>query len=319
MNPRIIDFGHGISAIDSAYVRVGLDAIHLVVENGKAAIVDTGTANSVPHVLRALKQKGLAETDVEFVILTHVHLDHAGGTGELMRHLPSARVVVHPRGARHMADPGKLVAGAAAVYGKEEVHKSYGEILPVDAGRIIEAPDEFSLSLNGRPFLFLDTPGHARHHNAIFDERSRAFFTGDIFGISYRELDVDGMEFVFPTTSPVQFDPVAAHASIERLMRFRPVQAFLTHYSRITHLSRHAATLHEFIDEHVALAEHARSAGENRHGILLDALTAAFLDRVKGHGCKLSDREIHAILGMDIELNVQGLEAWLDSRPPSPG
>lgn len=215
MNPRVIDFDHGISAIDSGYVRGGLDAIHLIVENGRAAIVDTGTTNSVPHVLKALKQKGLAEAD--------------------------------------------------------------------------------------------------------FDERSRSFFTGDIFGISYRELDVDGMEFVFPTTSPVQFDPVAAHASIDRLMGYRPVFAYLTHYSRITHLARHAATLHEFIDEHVTLAERAHAAGENRHGILREQLVAAFIRRVRNHGGKLSDNEVRTVLEMDIELNAQGLEVWLDSRASSSG
>lgn len=314
MNPHVIDFDHGISAVDSAYVRTGLDAIHLIVEGGKAAIVDTGTANSVPHVLRALKQKGVAEADVDYVFLTHVHLDHAGGTGELIRHLPNARVVVHPRGARHIVDPGKLVAGTVAVYGEEAVRKSYGKILPVDAGRIIEAPDGFSLALNGRPFLFLDTPGHARHHNAIFDERSRSFFTGDIFGVSYRELDVDGMEFIFPATTPVHFDPVAAHASIERLMSYRPVYAFLTHFSRITHLPRHAATLHELIDRYVKLAGNVHSAGTDRHRILREKLTEALVRRVENHGCKLPETEVRVLLEMDIEVNTQGLEVWLDSR-----
>src|SRR5690606_24907183 len=110
---------------------------------------------------------------------------------------------VHPRGARHMADPSRLIASATTVYGETEFNRLYGTIRPVDPHRIITAPDGFTLDFNGRPLVFFDTPGHARHHYCVFDQKSQSVFTGDTFGISYREFDVEGMEFVFPATTPV--------------------------------------------------------------------------------------------------------------------
>ena len=200
-----------------------------------------------------------------YIFLTHIHLDHAGGASECMRRFPNAKLVVHPRGARHMADPTRLVAGATAVYGEAEFKRVYGEIHAIDADRIIEAPDDFRMDLNGRPLLFLDTPGHARHHYSIYDERSNAFFTGDTFGVSYRDFDVDGMEFIFPTTTPVQFDPIAAHASLDRIMSYNPQHVFLTHYSRIGHLTQHAESMHSLINSFVEISEQANKDNTDRH------------------------------------------------------
>ena len=212
------DLGHGISAIDTGYVRPRFDASHLVVENGRAAFVDVGTTHSAPGLLTALEAQGLPPGAVDYVIVTHVHLDHAGGAGEMMRRLPQARLVVHPRGAWHMVDPSKLWAGASAVFGKEFVLRSYGAPVPVDASRVVEATDGFTLELGGRPLRFLDTPGHARHHFCVWDETSRSMFTGDTFGLSYRELASARGAFVLPTTTPVQFEPEALLASIDRLV-----------------------------------------------------------------------------------------------------
>lgn len=309
--PKVTSYGHGISAIDADYLRPGLAAIHLIVEGNKAALVDSGTSSSVPAVLQALEAKNLDLADVDYLFLTHIHLDHAGGAGEFMYRLPNAKLVVHPRGARHMADPARLVASAKEVYGEAEFNRLYGTIRPVDAARIIEASDGFTLDFNGRPLLFLDTPGHARHHYCIFDRENRLFFTGDTFGLSYREFDVNGMEFVFPTTTPVQFDPVAAHASVERIMSYDPVYAFLTHYGRIGHLSTHAAELHGLIDAHVAIARKLRNAPD-RHAILVKELQELLLQRILAHGCQLPREEICELLGLDVGLNAQGLEHWLD-------
>jgi glyoxylase-like metal-dependent hydrolase (beta-lactamase superfamily II) len=308
---RVIPYGNGISAIDAGYLRPGLAAIHLIVEGNKAALVDSGTSSSVPAVLQALQAKNLGAGDVDYLFLTHIHLDHAGGAGEFMYRLPNAKLVVHPRGARHMADPARLVASAKTVYGEAEFERMYGTIRPVDAERIIEAPDGFTLDFNGRPLLFLDTPGHARHHYCIFDRKNRLFFTGDTFGLSYREFDVDGMEFVFPTTTPVQFDPVAAHASLERIMSYEPAYAFLTHYGRISHLPVHAAELHGLIDAHVAIAKKLRNAPD-RHAILVKEIQELLLQRILAHGCKLPREEICELLSLDVGLNAQGLEHWLD-------
>lgn len=309
-------YEHGIYAIDSGYQRPQLDAIHLIVEGGHAALVDTGVSHSVPRVLDALEAVGVSRASVQFIFLTHVHLDHAGGAGALAQRLPRARVVVHPRGLRHMAEPEKLIAGTMAVYGEAEFQRHYGEVVPIPRERLVEAADGSSFQLNGRPFVFLDTPGHARHHHCIWDAKSRSFFTGDTFGISYREFDVDGREFVFPTSTPSQFDPDAAHTSIDRLMQHQPRYAFLTHYSRIGHLPQHAAELHHLLDAYVELA--ARCDGPDRHRLLVERMEGLLVGRVLRHGCPLPENRVRQLLAMDIELNVQGIEIWLDTARTRP-
>lgn len=313
------DYDCGITAIDAHYVRPGLAAIHLMEEGGRAAFIDTGTSHSVPGVLAVLRRKAIPLENVDYVIVTHVHLDHAGGAGALMAHLPNARLVVHPRGARHMIDPSRLVAGAATVYGEDGMDRLFGRIVPVPAERVIEAPDGFSLSLNGRPLLFLDTPGHARHHFCIYDENSRGVFTGDTFGISYREFDVAGREFIFPTTTPVQFEPEAAHASIDRLMELKPVHMYLTHYGQVSRPEQLAVELHRTLDDFVGLAESVRQAGELRHRLLTEKLGKYLLEQLAAHGCRLTGQQALALLAGDVELNAQGLEIWLDNAADSGG
>ncbi|MEY3123444.1 MAG: hypothetical protein RI993_2269 [Pseudomonadota bacterium] len=309
--PAITDYATGISVIDAQYHRPGRAAIHLLVENGVAALIDTGTRFSVPGVMAVLAQKNIAPEQVAYVFLTHIHLDHAGGASEFMHQLPNAQLVVHPRGAAHMINPVKLVAGVMAVYGEAAFRRMYGEIEPIAAERVIEAPDGTIIELGGRPLLLLDTPGHARHHYCIHDACSESIFSGDTFGVSYRELDVDGLEFVFPTTSPVQFDPQAAHASVDRLMALQPRQAFLTHFGRIRHLEHHAVQMHELIDAFVEIARKASTHPE-RHTSMVEALNALLLQKLTVHGCTLSTAAITSLLKTDIELNAQGLAIWLD-------
>jgi glyoxylase-like metal-dependent hydrolase (beta-lactamase superfamily II) len=305
------DFGHGISAIDTGFFRPQFDASHLIVENGRAAFVDTGTNYSVPRLLDALRDKQLGVEAVDYVILTHVHLDHAGGAGLLMRELPNARAVIHPRGVRHMVDPSALIAGATAVYGAEEIRRSYGELVPIPAGRIDTAGDGHVIDLAGRRLRCLDTPGHARHHICIHDERSQAFFTGDTFGLSYREFDTGKGAFILPTSTPVQFEPEALHASIDRMLGFEPRQMFLTHYSRVTDVERLADDLHVQIDAMAAIAR-ARAAVPDRHAGIADDLAGMFIGRARAHGCTFGAERVRELLAMDIELNTQGLEVWLE-------
>ncbi len=309
--PRVLDYEHSISAIDAHYQRPGLAAFYLLIEGKRAAFIDTGTSRSVPDALEVLRLKGLAPEDVAYVIPTHVHLDHAGGAGELMRRCPNARLVAHPRGARHLIDPTKLIAGVTAVYGPGAVARDFGTIVPVDAERVIEAPDDFTLDLNGRTLRFLDTPGHARHHFCVWDERSRGLFTGDTFGLSYRELDTDKGPFVFPTTTPVQFEPEALHASIDRLLQLHPQYLYLTHFGRIAQIERAATQMHELIDAFVAMAKAGRDM-QNRHARLIQGQRDILLPRLRAHGCRLSDAEIDKLLALDYELNAQGVEVWLD-------
>ncbi|WP_028917542.1 MBL fold metallo-hydrolase [Pseudoxanthomonas sp. J35] len=302
---------HGIYTIDTDYVRPGFDAAYLVTENGRGAFIDCGTNHSVPHLLRALDAAGLAPADVDWLVLTHAHLDHAGGAGLLMRQLPNARLVAHPRAAPHMIDPAKLVAGATAVYGEAAFARHYGELVPVPAGRVVMADDGHVVDLAGRPLLCIDTPGHARHHLCVWDARSRSWFTGDTFGLSYRELDSGRGAFIIPTSSPVQFEPEAMQASIKRMMARAPLAMYLTHYGRVEDVARLAAEMHEQVDAMVSLAQ-ACDGGADRHRALVAALSEYYLERAQAHGCALDDTAVLRVLEMDIELNAQGLEIWLD-------
>ncbi|MBS7458197.1 MBL fold metallo-hydrolase [Coralloluteibacterium stylophorae] len=307
---------HGIHLIDTLYQQPRFCAAYLIAERGRAAFVDTGTAHSLPQHLAALEDAGLGVEDVDWVILTHVHLDHAGGAGALMRVLPNARLVVHPRGAPHMVDPARLIAGATAVYGEAEMARSYGEILPVEAGRVVEAPDGHVVELAGRRLECLDTPGHARHHLCVWDAASRSVFSGDTFGLSYREFDLaDGTPWVMPTSSPVQFEPEALVASIRRILALDPGSVYVTHYGRVGDVRRLAGELVGQVEAMAALARRidaeTGSVGE-RHARLKAALAALYLDRLGAHGSTLDADAIDAQIAGDIELNAQGLGVWLD-------
>jgi glyoxylase-like metal-dependent hydrolase (beta-lactamase superfamily II) len=305
------DLGHGVSAIDTGFMRPLFDASHLLVEGGRAAFVDVGTSYSVPRLLAALGAKGLAPEAVDYVIVTHVHLDHAGGAGALLQQLPGARLVVHPRGARHMIDPAKLWAGATAVYGEEAMRRNYGALVAVDPARVVEAPDGFTLELAGRPLVFLDTPGHARHHFCVWDAASRSMFSGDTFGLAYPELASERGAFVVPTTTPVQFEPEALVASIDRLVGYRPQAMLLTHYSRVTEVERLAADQRRGIGELVALGR-AADGRRDRAARLRAGVEELFLGWASDHGTPLARDRVRELLALDIELNAQGLEAWLD-------
>ena len=309
--PAIEALGHGIHAIDTGFVRPYFDESHLVVERGRAAFVDVGTNFSVPGLLAALSGLGLAHEAVDYVIVTHVHLDHAGGAGEMMRLLPHAKLVVHPRGARHMIDPRRLWAGATAVYGDEVMRRNYGTLVPVDGARVIEAPDGLTIELGGRPLRFLDTPGHARHHFCVWDEASRSMFTGDTFGLAYRELASDRGRFVMPTTTPVQFEPEALVASIDRLVGHEPQAMLLTHYSRVTEIERLAGELRHQIGELATLGL-AADGTPDRAARLRQGVRELVHGWVQDHGTPLPLPAVDALLDVDIELNAQGLEAWLD-------
>jgi glyoxylase-like metal-dependent hydrolase (beta-lactamase superfamily II) len=302
---------HGIHTIDTGFHRPHFDAAYLLVERDRGAFIDCGTNHSVPRLLAALQAAGLSPSNVDWLILTHVHLDHAGGAGELMAALPNARLVVHPRGARHMIDPSRLWAGASAVYGEAVMERDYGRLRPVPAERVVEAPDGHVVDLAGRELLCLDTPGHARHHNALWDPASASCFTGDTFGLSYREFDTAHGAFIVPTTTPVQFDPEALHASIDRLCSLQPKALYPTHYGRIEDVRRLADDMHEQIDAVAAIAL-ACDGHKDRHAAIARGLEALFARRASRHGWKGSRDRLRELLGGDIELNTQGLEVWLD-------
>lgn len=300
----------GITAIDTEYARPLQDASHLIVEGGRAAFVDTGTNDSVPLLVDALHQQDLDVADVDFVFLTHIHLDHAGGAGLLMQQLPEARCVIHPRGARHMMDPARLVAGTEAVYGVEKTRQMYGEIQAIDESRVLIAGDEQWFDLSGRKMQTLYTEGHALHHYSLNDPISRGVFTGDSFGVSYRELDTAAGEMIFPTSTPTHFDPDAAHVSVDRIMGCKPKQLYLTHYSRVRDLDRLAADMHAGIDAYAAMAIENKDA-DDLHAAIEPSMSDYLTTRARAHGYKGDNAALQSILEIDVRLNTMGLISWL--------
>jgi glyoxylase-like metal-dependent hydrolase (beta-lactamase superfamily II) len=307
---ELIKYTDGISAIDTHYVRPALDASHLIIENGRAAFVDTGPAPAVPRLLAALQQQGLTPDSVDWILLTHIHLDHAGGAGALLEHLPNARVVVHPRGVDHLVEPTRLIVATRAVYGDALYERLYGEIRPMPRARVVAAEDGERFELAGRGLRGYYTPGHALHHQVYQDERSGGVFTGDTFGISYREFDVDGRAFILPTTTPTQFDPQQLLASIDRVLALQPPAVYLTHFGRVTDVARLGAELKAAVERYVSIAR--RHAGRDDALAAMAADIASYtFDALDQHGDRTSDTLRRRGLDADIRLNAAGLAAWV--------
>ena len=305
---NLMNIVDGISVIDSEYYSKDFAAIYLLKQKNKVIIIETGTNYSVPHVKEALSQVGLSFSDVSYVIPTHVHLDHAGGAGLLMMQCQNAALVVHPRGARHLIDPSKLVAGAKAVYGENKFKEYYGEIFPIDANRVIQADDNFILDFDGRELRFIDTPGHARHHFCIWDKATKSMFTGDTFGISYRDLDHQDELYILPSTSPVQFDPEALIQSINRIMEFKPERVCLTHFSAIKPTKKATNKLIESIHFVSNLA--IKYADKNdSESIIYTKMMDYFLEGLNEIGFQNNDYAKDR-LSLDVLINTQGLIYW---------
>lgn len=314
-SPRLLHHPDGITAVDAEYVRPGHAASHLIIDNGRAAFVDVGTHFSVPYLLAALRQKGLTPDQVDYLLITHVHLDHAGGAGELLAALPKAVALLHPRGAPHMIDPTALIEGSKQVYGAL-FNSLYGQIVPMPAERVRTVQDGERITLGQRELLLLHTPGHALHHYAIVDEAHRSIFAGDTFGISYREADTAAGAFIIPTTTPTQFDPEQLIASIERLESYRPEAIYLMHYSRVTGIAALAAELKDQIRELTKIALAADGQPDAKEQIR-EGMWQMWRQRLTRHGLDLPEPQQREVFAGDLELNAQGVVAWLERRRKS--
>jgi len=313
--PHYKEVADGIYCIDAGLYRPGLAACYLMRAGDRLAFVETGTARSVPRLLAVVSALGLGPEAVDYVIPTHVHLDHAGGAGDLMARCPNARLVIHPKGATHMIDPSKLVAGATAVYGEEEFARHFGTLVPIPAERVILAEDPMTIDLEGRALTFIATPGHANHHGCIFDERTQGWFTGDTFGIVYPDLHMPGGPFLFAPTTPVAFDPDVWQESLDRLMGFHPQAVYLTHYGPVDNPQALEEELRRSIRDLTALALAEEGKGQaGRSERLQQGVAELLLTRVRDQGCTLDERRMREVLDVDIALNAQGLEVWLARR-----
>ncbi len=307
------EYSGGVLCVDSGFLRDRMASCYLVESDSEVAIIETGTNTSVQRLVEVIKRRGWGKSAVRYVIVTHVHLDHAGGAGGLMREFPEATFLVHPRGAAHMIDPSRLEASVRRVYGDATFDASYGSLIPIDEKRVRQMDDGDSLELGNRVLSFMDTPGHARHHFCIWDDKTRGWFSGDTFGLSYRELDTGKGAYVFPTTTPIEFDPEALKDSISRLLEKDPTYMYLTHYGRVEGIAALAAQLIPAIDAVVEIAERHKHRDDRSRRFKQD-FSNWLTGSIRAHGVTLDEPALQNLLLPDIELNTQGVEVWLSRR-----
>ena len=281
----------------------------------RLAFVDTGTARTVPTLLAVIADLGLGPEHVDYVIPTHVHLDHGGGSGDLMAACPGARLVVHPKGAPHLIDPSRLIAGATAVYGEEGFARDFGGLTPVPEERITLASDGLEIDLAGRTLTFLDTPGHANHHGCVFDARTaRLLHRGHLRhllpGVRHRARTLDLRPHHPGRLRPggLAGEPGPAHGPRAQGHVPHPLRPGGRPETLVEALRRSIQD-----QAALALAEEGRDDPE-RPARLKSAVTAHLLESAKGHGVALSEAAIAGLLAVDTELNAQGLEVWLKRR-----
>lgn len=285
---------------------------HFIVDHGRAAIIDPGSNTPVTSILSALACLDIVPETVEWVISTHLHLGNAEDMGSLMRALPCARMATHSDTVRHIAPQSQLEEKCVRYFGQDRSPYLPGLMPSVDEHRIVPSYDGMKLPLGDRMLKILNVPGYARHHIAIWDESTEAIFAGDAFGISFREFDVAKRSFIFPSTSPAQFEPVAMIESIARMAAHNPQAMYLAHYGKVTGIERLANDLFRLIHAQVAIAQAARGSGLARHTEILFGLEELVREESARQQWALNEDLSLNLLRPDICLNAQGLETWLD-------
>ncbi len=309
---QIVD---GIYEIETRYLgREKYAACYLVEDAGEVAIIETNTNYAVPRILAALEHLGLEKKQVKYVILTHIHLDHAGGTGELMRQLPHPQLVVHPRGKKHMIEPEKLIASVKEVYGEHQYQKLYGEILPIPKDRVLTGEDGDILHLGTRDLLLLHMDGHAKHHFIIHDKKSNTIFSGDNFGIGYPKMIFNDSRLLFPSTSPTQFEPENALLTYQRIVDLAPSCILLTHYGCLEDINDGFAQLVQWITFSKERGSFHYNQG-HRDQVLIDKLRLDLwaelekeVTKRRGSGLTPDEKEL---LQLDTDLNAQGIAYYI--------
>ena len=302
----VVDLGNEVYMIDTRMGGYdGITASYLI-KGSKPCLVETGTARSAPVVLAQLAKLGIDPGDLATIVVTHIHLDHAGGVGDLAKLFPQAQVVVHERGARHLADPAKLVASAHRVFG-EAMDRLFGDLLPTPPERITVLGDEGSIDLgDGRFLSAFHNPGHASHHIGLFDTLTGDLYTGDAAGVYVPETAE-----VRPSTPPPDFDLTLTLNSLHRMSEANATRLLFSHYGPVTDvastLDESEAQLHYWVE----CVERAR--GETRD---LDHAVALVAERDRaGRAGFYADRGVvekfEALSG--VAANVMGVARWLDS------
>ncbi|PJE04538.1 MAG: MBL fold hydrolase [Leptospira sp.] len=230
-------FDSSIYTIDCEYVESGVAAAYLIQEGDRLCFIENNTNYAIPKLLAKVSDLGLSLDNVDYCMITHVHLDHAGGSGLLMQHCKNASLLAHPKAARHIIHPTRLIESSKTVYGEDVFKQLYGDIIPVPESRVRIMQDEEILAWGNRRFTFLYTRGHANHHFCIYESFSKVIFTGDAFGIAYPSIGDEDHRFIFPTTTPTDYDVKEAYKSLDKIVNTGADFACLTHFGAVDNLS----------------------------------------------------------------------------------
>lgn len=280
-----------------------------VIQEEELTIVETSASPSIKYVKEGLKALGISLDEVKYIIVTHIHLDHAGGAGLLMQECPNARVVVHPKGARHLADPSRLIAGAKAVYG-DKFSSLFEPILPIAEERLIVKGEGETLKIGPNCQLeFLDTPGHANHHFSIYDPISNGMFTGDTVGVRYEQLVPDGVHLFLPSTSPNQFDPDAMQRAMDRMEQMQLDTIYFGHYGMTNEPDEVYRQVSSWLKVYVNEAKTVY-AEQKGYEVLAERLGSLVREHLRGLGIP-DDHEVYSILQLDVEVSAMGLLDYL--------
>jgi glyoxylase-like metal-dependent hydrolase (beta-lactamase superfamily II) len=307
VDEEITPLGNEVFQIDTRMAGYeGITAGYLI-RSDRPCLVETGTAPSAPVVRDALTRLGIGAADLATVVVTHIHLDHAGGAGDIAAMYPRAQVVVHQRGARHLADPSRLMAGARLVYG-DSLDRLFGVLVPVPADRIVALDETGTIDLGGgRRLDSYYSPGHAKHHVGLVDSGAGDLYTGDAAGVYIPDTGD-----VRPATPPPDFDLEVALATVHRFAALQPSRLLFSHYGPVTAveetLERSAEEIRVWVDE----TRRARAAGLD-----LDHAVAMVVERTKSRYAAFNPGADPA-LGVKFDrisgsaLNVSGIMHWLD-------
>lgn len=296
----------GIFAIDLYEEGKPARSSAYVILDDQPTLVETGSTRSHSALVEGLKELGLTPVDLQHVIITHVHLDHAGGVGPLMEKAENATLYCHPRAARHVIDPSRLESGARMVYG-DGLEQIFGPLKPVPASRVQPVDDQFQLPIGRHTLTFYDTPGHARHHCCVVDDLSRGIFSGDMLGIRYAE-QYTGWPFVYgmPSTTPSDFNPAVMRATLARLQKLDLARVFHTHFG----LTKPAREAFDFSRRGLDVIERVVQdlSSEPNYQEIHALLTSAIQDDIRELGYAVDNVNP---LSLDIWLNSQGILVYL--------
>jgi glyoxylase-like metal-dependent hydrolase (beta-lactamase superfamily II) len=280
-------------------------ASYLLPTSDGLALIECGTTPTIERLLEGIKELGHDPADLRHILVTHIHLDHAGAAGQIMERFPDVRLYVHEIGAPHMIDPANLIRSAERIY-TDRMEELWGEIKPVPADRVQPLTDGDVLNVGGRELRVVYTPGHASHHVAYHDPVNDQVFTGDVAGVR-----IPPAIEVWPPTPPPDINIEGWHESIDRLREIAPGKMLLTHYGPHTDVSAHLDQLESRIDEWVSLIETLANEGLDRDQIV-ERLAEHVRAEMSEHGT--ADMETSFALTTPHGMSVDGLLRYLRKR-----